>query len=235
MKRKLINLSAIVLISLLTGILFFVNVSLNAKADAPVLHNAEEIYELSDDAVFYIRSMKSDGTLIATGTGVLLSPSGTAASAYHVIKEAERIEATFNDGRAVGSIEVLIFDELTDIAILKLPDPQAVMASGESYHFLPMREAAVKHGEKIFAVGYPLKNTPIITEGIINTPKAEINGRNRILTSAQIVSGMSGGPVIDPSGQLVGIISGSMRTMNNIHLVIDTGDIRSALQTIPVK
>ncbi|NOU97200.1 trypsin-like serine protease [Paenibacillus sp. LMG 31456] len=235
MKGKLIHLCAIAMISLLSGILFFVNVSLNAKADAPVVHNAEEIYEISNDAVFYIRALKSDGTLIATGTGVLLSPSGTAASAYHVIKEAERIEATFNDGRAVDSIEVLNYDELTDIVILKFPDPQTLMVNGGGYHFIPIKEAAVKHGEKIFAIGYPLKNTPIITEGIINTPKAEINGRNRILTSAQIVSGMSGGPVIDPSGQLVGVISGSMRTMNNIHLVIDTGDILSVLQTPPVK
>jgi S1-C subfamily serine protease len=209
---------------------FFVNNHLNANADAPVLHNAEEIYELSHGSIFYIRSLKSDDTLIATGTGVLLSPNGTAASAYHVIKEAEKIEGTFDDGRVISSIEVLNYDELKDTAILKLPDPQAAAGKQSEYPFIPIREAAVKYGEKIYAIGYPLKNTPIITEGIINTPKAEINGRNRILTSAQIVSGMSGGPVIDQQGQLVGIISGSMRTMNNIHLVIDNGDLLSSMQ-----
>ncbi|MFD2876769.1 hypothetical protein ACFTAO_13560 [Paenibacillus rhizoplanae] len=45
----------------------------------------------------------------------------------------------------------------------------------------------------MYALGYPLKNTAIITEGIVNTPAADINGRSRILTSAQVASGMSGG------------------------------------------
>lgn len=51
----------------------------------------------------------------------------------------------------------------------------------------------LRHGEAVYALGYPLKNTAIITEGIVNTPAADINGRSRILTSAQVASGMSGG------------------------------------------
>nr|WP_261807957.1 serine protease [Paenibacillus sp. N3.4] len=165
----------------------------------------------------------------------MISPDGIAATAYHVVAEADHLEAIFNDGRMVSSIEVLGRDDQTDAAILKLPAATAVArenASFEkkaSYNALRVRETAVKHGEKVFAIGYPMKDTPIITEGIINSPKAEINGRDRILTSAQIVGGMSGGPVIDRYGRLAGIVSGSMRTMNNIHLVIPTEQLRNLL------
>lgn len=203
----------------------------HADADAPVVYNAEQIYGRSYAALFYIRVLQSDGTVASAGTGVTVSPDGTAVTACHVVKQAARIEGTFPDGRTVGPIEVLSFDEATDVAIVKLPDPVDSNGQSKPYETLAIRETAVKHGEKVFALGYPIKNTPIITEGIVNTPKAEINGRDRILTSAQIASGMSGGPLLDQQGRLSGIISGSMRTMNNIHLVIDMKDVRSLLQS----
>ncbi|MDF2670383.1 MAG: trypsin-like serine protease with C-terminal domain [Paenibacillus sp.] len=202
---------------------------MSANADTPVQYNAEQIYERSENAIFYIRVLREDGSVKSTGTGVLLSQDGLAATAYHVVKGAERIDGAFNDGRIVSTIEVLNVDEEKDIAILKLPDPQADAGKEAVYEALEIRENQVKHGEKMYAIGYPLKNTPIITEGIINSPKAEINGRDRILTSVQVVSGMSGGPIIDIQGRLIGIISGSLRTMNNIHLVVDIEDLRSLL------
>ncbi len=223
MRKKLIVLC--VVLSLLSSMIIF----MSANADLHVQYNAEQIYERSESAVFYIRVLHENDTIKSTGTGVLLSQDGIAATAYHVVKDAERIEGTLSDGRTVSSIEVLNVDEEKDVAILKLPDPQSMTGKQPFYKVLEIRENTVKHGEKMYAIGYPLKNTPIITEGIVNNPKAEINGRDRILTSAQIVSGMSGGPIIDLQGRLIGIISGSMRTMNNIHLVADIEDLRSLL------
>ncbi|WP_248930535.1 S1 family peptidase [Paenibacillus hamazuiensis] len=203
-----------------SGAPFFIKVN----ADAPAVYNAEEIYERSEASVFYIRALNGDDSLKAAGSGVVISPDGIAATAYHVIADAERIEAIFNDGRTVSPVEVLGVNEATDAAVLKLP---ARSEADQTYRALPIRETDVKHGEKVFAIGYPMKDVPIISEGIVNSPKAEINGRDRILTSAQIVSGMSGGPLIDRFGHLAGIISGSLRTMNNVHLVIGIGDIQS--------
>jgi len=162
----------------------------------------------------------------SVGTGVLVSPEGLAGTAYHVIKGAQRIEAVLSDGRIINNVKVIKYNELTDAALVKLPDPQE---KGGSYSVVPVRESVVRSGERVFAMGYPLKNTPIITEGIVNHPNAEVNGRGRILTSAEIASGMSGGPLLDQHGRLAGIISGSMRTMNNIHLIINTDDLRSIM------
>lgn len=205
--------------------------SLLAKvnADEAATFNAEDIYERTESAVFYIRALNGDGILKASGTGVILSPEGIAATACHVIKEGERLEGIMGDGRTVSPIEVLNCDEQTDAAILKLPIPDSGLGEHVAYHSLQVRETAVKHGEKVFAIGYPMKDSPIISEGIINSPNAQINGRGRILTSAQIVSGMSGGPIIDRYGRLSGIISGSLKTMNNIHLVIPMDDLRNLL------
>ncbi|MCS7462397.1 serine protease [Paenibacillus doosanensis] len=225
MKRKAAALGLGLLVLLLSGMSLFTK----ANADEAAVYNAEEMYERAQSAVFYIRALNADDALKATGTGVIISADGLAATACHVLTEAARLEAVLSDGRAVSSIEVLGCDQETDAALLKLPAPDAGVEGNAAYPALPIRDTAVKHGENVFALGYPMKDTPIITEGIINSPHAEINGRGRILTSAQIVSGMSGGPLIDRYGRLAGIISGSLKTMNNIHLVIPVSDLQSLL------
>lgn len=219
MKSKIAALAVLILLLAGTGLFL----TARADADAPVLYTAEDVYERAEPSVFYIRILRNDGTVKAVGTGVLLTREGLAVTAYHVVKDAERIEALLHDGSTAEAVQVTGFDEAKDVAVLKLPP------AASAYGFLPVRETPVKHGETIYAIGYPLKNTPLITQGIVNTPKAEVNGRNRVLVSAQIASGMSGGPVIDQRGRLAGIISGSLRTVNGIHLVIDTEDLRSLL------
>jgi S1-C subfamily serine protease len=218
---------ACIIVSLLSCIVWFTG----AGAQTPAIQNAEGIYENAGDAVFYLRALRSDGTVLAVGSGVIISSDGMAVTAYHVVKGAARLEAILADGSALQGVKLLRYDELTDAAQLKLPERVDNKGKIKLYNMLLVREAALKHGERIFAIGYPLKNTPIITEGIINNPKAEINGRDRILISAQVASGMSGGPAIDEQGRLAGIISGSLRTMNNIHLVIDTNDLRQLMKS----
>ncbi|MFD0586639.1 S1C family serine protease [Paenibacillus sp. GCM10027627] len=220
MQKKL--LSALLVLAFVTGALLF---TAKADADIPAVKDAEDVYELAEDAMFYMKALRSDGTIRATGSGVMIDAKGIAATAYHVVKGADKLEAVFPDGRVLKGVTVLKYDELTDAAVLQFPG-----GNKAAYAALPIRSSALKAGEQVFALGYPLKETLIVTEGIVNHPKAKINGRNRILTSAQIVSGMSGGPLIDRYGRLVGIISGSMRTMDNIHLVLDMEDLQKVRQ-----
>ncbi|HZG88084.1 serine protease [Paenibacillus sp.] len=195
-----------------------------AAADEPPRYDAEAVYERSHQAVFYVRALRANGTVAATGTGAVIGSNGTAVTAYHVVEGAERLQAVFPDGTTAESIQVIASSVENDAAVLKLPSRK------EGYSALTLRQGAVKHGEKMFAIGYPLKNTPIVTEGIVNSPKAEINGKSRILTSAQIANGMSGGPLIDEEGRLAGVISGSLRTMGNIHLVVPASAVQTLLK-----
>ncbi|KAA8997245.1 trypsin-like peptidase domain-containing protein [Paenibacillus spiritus] len=199
------------------------------SADQEEIRSAVQSYDQANSATLYLRVLGSDGKLQAAGSGAIISAGGSALTAYHVVKGGSRVEAVMNDGRSVGPVKVASYDETEDIAVLELPDPQSAKLPSGAYPYLTVRTEALKFGETVYALGYPLKSTPIITQGIINNPRAKINGRDRILTSAQIVSGMSGGPLIDGSGKLAGTISGSLRTMDNIHLVVDTEAIRRLL------
>lgn len=210
MKKKI---AALCLLFTVVSALFLM---IPSGAEQPVRYEAEEIYALSGSSVFYLRNLGEYDTVRSVGTGVMISEDGRALTAYHVVKNTVSLEAVLQDGRTLSGIKVEVYDEENDVALLRFP---AAM-EGERYSALPTRSEDLKHGEHILAIGYPLKETPVITQGIVNSPDAMINGRSRVLASAQIVSGMSGGPVVDREGNVVGIISGSIRTMPGLHSIV---------------
>ncbi len=223
--KKVTLILGLSLLVLLFGIALGLVLSGQQELQSKSSYNAEEIFELAGNSVFYIRILGENDRASSTGSGVLLSSDGYAMSAYHVVNGSGRMEAIFNDGTVVDELEILAYDESKDVAILKLN-----VSAIKNVVPLSIRDTPVKHGEEVFAIGFPIKETSIITKGIINTPKAIINGQERMLTSAEIASGMSGGPIIDEEGFLVGMISGSLRTIQNIHLVISPEHIKSVFE-----
>lgn len=191
-------------------------------ADASALPDmtAEQIYQANADSVFYLRVYKEDGTLKTVGTGFLIQ-GDKALTAYHVIADGASIEAVFDDGTTVRGITVAAANQDLDAAVL------SIQAGGRKG--LELATGGARHGQRVSAMGYPLKATKMITEGIVNAPAAKVNGVSRLLTSAQVASGMSGGPLFDRYGKVAGLISGSFRTMDNIHLCVPVADIRKEL------
>lgn len=191
-----------------------------AASNIAIELSGDELYEANAEAVFYLRVYKKDGTLKTVGTGFLIG-GGRALTAYHVVKDGVSFEAVFDDGTKVGGMSVIQSDETLDIAVLRV--------KAGTRKTLELAVSDGRHGEQVFAMGYPLKETKIITEGIVNAPAAMVNGVSRLLTSAQIASGMSGGPLFDRYGHVTGLISGSFRTMNNIHICATVSQITQVL------
>ncbi|MEK3794845.1 serine protease [Paenibacillus sp. FSL R7-0204] len=192
-----------------------------SQAETPIRYDAESIYSYAEEAVLYVRAYREDGTLKDVGSGFLIQPDGTALTAYHVVVGASRLGCVGNDGSEV-TCRIRAQNEAADTAVLELP-----AAGKESpYPYLPLRTGPVKHGVRVFAIGYPMKGTKIITEGIVNAPSVPINGRERVLVSATLVNGMSGGPLVDQEGYAAGLLSGSLRTMSGIHLAVDAETLK---------
>ncbi len=212
------------LFAILMALLLVINGFSVSQADSPPRYQAEELYSHVEEAVFYVRVLREDGTLKDVGTGFLIRPDGTALTAYHVVEEAAQVECVLNDQSTVIG-RVTARNEAADTAVLKLEQPaDNAGIQQRTYPFIPLRTGQMKHGGKVFAIGFPMKGTKIITEGIVNTPRASINGRDRLLVSAELVNGMSGGPLLDELGYAAGILSGSLRTMSGIHLAVSAED-----------
>lgn len=219
MKRKILLLLAV--LSLLVVVLSVAAAGQEKTVAIPQQErSATETFAASEKAILYIRGYDAAGTLLSTGSGFIVRTDGLALSAAHVVDGMAKMTAILRDGKEL-SLTLVSVDKSTDTAVLRLPQGK--------YDCLTLASKEPAFGAVVRAIGYPAKETVMITEGIVNNPSAVVAEKNRMMVSCEIVSGMSGGPVLDAFGQVVGIVSGSVRTMNGIHLSVRTDAMLAAL------
>jgi len=123
-----------------------------------------------------------------------------------VIADALRVEVIYFDGRAAEA-EVLGSDVDSDLAVLKvdeLPENVTVLPLGDSDQVHP--------GQSVVAIGNPFGLQNTVTAGIISAVGRMIPSRagsysipQAIQTDAAINPGNSGGPLINMSGEVIGV------------------------------
>jgi S1-C subfamily serine protease len=143
-----------------------------------------------------------------TGSGVIYDPSGWILTNRHVVENAESLVVELADGRAFDGA-VYGIDTLTDLAIVKVDATGLPSAPiGTSRELEP--------GQVAIAIGNPLGYKHTVTTGIVSGLGREITAsdasqtsaerlRNLIQTDAAINPGNSGGPLVNSSGQVIGI------------------------------
>lgn len=137
------------------------------------------------------------------GSGVILSEDGIVVSNYHVVGMATEISVVLNDRREF-SARVLLGDEESDLAILKIDAPDALP-------FLDLRSSdSVEVGELALAIGNPFGVGQTVSSGIVSglARSGGSGGRGRgyfIQTDAPINPGNSGGALVDMAGRLIGV------------------------------
>lgn len=141
----------------------------------------------------------------AIGTGVVISAEGTILTANHVIADATVIHLTFADGtNATGRIVKQEPDH--DIAVLaadRLPGVVVPAVLGSP--------GAI--GDETFAVGHPLGLVASLSAGVISGLDRSIphkggpNLDGLIQFDAAVNPGSSGGPLLNRSGQVIGIVT----------------------------
>jgi len=152
----------------------------------------------------------SSGSPRALGTGFVVSEDGYILTNAHVVSEngtlAETVTVSFKDEGKVAAT-IVGADDSSDVALLKI-DPAEVTG----LTVLPLGDSdALRVGEPVVAIGNPLGYDFTLTTGVISALDRELqspNGSiipNGIQTDAAINSGNSGGPLIDSSGQVIGI------------------------------
>lgn len=137
------------------------------------------------------------------GSGVILSADGIVVSNYHVVGMATDIRVVLTDRREF-SARVLLGDEGSDLAILKIDAPDALP-------FLDLRESdSVEVGELALAIGNPFGVGQTVSSGIVSglARSGGSGGSGRgyfIQTDAPINPGNSGGALVDMAGRLIGV------------------------------
>jgi serine protease Do len=134
------------------------------------------------------------------GSGFIVESRGYILTNYHVVKNASKIKVKLQDGRILDAA-MLGTDPQTDLAALQ------IKASNLPYLRLADSDQA-KVGEWVLAFGSPFGLEETMTAGIISA-KGRVIGvgpyDNFLQTDAAINPGNSGGPLVDLTGEVVGI------------------------------
>ncbi|PHT57423.1 Protease Do-like 1, chloroplastic [Capsicum baccatum] len=141
-----------------------------------------------------------------SGSGFVWDKNGHIVTNYHVIRGASDLRVTLAD-QSTYDAKVVGFDQDKDVAVLRIDAPI------DKLRPIPIGISAdLLVGQKVFAIGNPFGLDHTLTTGVISGLRREINSaatgrpiQDVIQTDAAINPGNSGGPLLDSSGNLIGI------------------------------
>jgi S1-C subfamily serine protease len=135
---------------------------------------------------------------------VVINPEGFILTNFHVISGGRQIQVTLEDQRQYNAKAVDV-DRSDDLALIKI-DPRKPLP------FLPLGDSdKLQVGQKVLAIGNPFGLEGTLTTGVVSSIgrsiKSEQGARleGMIQTDAAINGGNSGGPLLDSSGNVIGI------------------------------
>jgi S1-C subfamily serine protease len=158
-----------------------------------------------------------------SGTGFFIDRNGYIATNHHVIDEAKEIQVNINNKSYLA--KVIISDERSDLAILKIIDNSFIPLSSINYNF---NDEISEVGNSVFALGFPLTQYMgeeiKFTDGKINAKSGFKGDISTYQISVPIQPGNSGGPLFDNNGTLVGITSSGLdkSKTDNVNYAIKT-------------
>ena len=142
----------------------------------------------------------------SSGSGFIIDADGRVLTNNHVVKDAETITVTLNDGRSFKA-KTIGTDPETDVAVIKI--------DAKNLPTLPLGDSdRLRVGDWAIAIGNPLGELRgSVTVGIISAQgRSDLNiyggtpqFQDFIQTDASINFGNSGGPLCNTRGEAIGI------------------------------
>jgi len=142
------------------------------------------------------------------GTGVVIKDDGTILTNFHVVSGAKRLKVTFFDGTESDAtvIGVQADKDLAVIKPQKIPDDLEPAVLGSSQQLSP--------GDGVVAVGFPFGIGPSVSSGVVSGLNRQFRSPDGNQTLSGLIQfdaaanpGNSGGPLVNMSGEVVGIVT----------------------------
>lgn len=174
----------------------------------------------------------------AAGTGIIVSKDGYILTNRHVVSGASKVQVITADGVSYDNVTIVGTDPLNDIAYLKVNDATNLPAVtlGDS--------STVRVGQEVIAIGNSLgqyQNT--VTSGIISGKGRPVSAGDEsgssiesltdlLQTDAAINPGNSGGPLLNTSGQVIGMNTAVAANAQGIGFAIPINATKGTLKLV---
>lgn len=174
------------------------------------------------------------------GSGFLIDRRGHVVTNHHVVRNQRYHAVTFilrgEDGvprpRKMENVELVAFSRLMDIALVKIPEDELA-----SLDFEPLalgRYDSLRVGERVHAIGNPGLGRQIldhtVTDGIISSTNRNISDLLYLQTTAPVNPGNSGGPLLNATGEVIGLVTLKAFWQENIAFALPVNYIRLFLE-----
>ena len=140
---------------------------------------------------------------VGTATAFVVSPDGVLLTNAHVAGNCREISVRQLNG-TTSAASLLATDATNDLALIKIMAPTPDIAQ---FRGVP----DIRQGDNVIAVGFPLHDIlsagTTLTTGTVSALAGVKNDSRTLQVSAPLQHGNSGGPVLDQSGNVVGIVS----------------------------
>ena len=151
-----------------------------------------------------VSSLFGQSTEYVAGSGILTDDKGYIVTNNHVVENAQSIYVELADGRTFPA-NIVGTDPLSDLAVIKIDATDLPYACWGDSSLLSV-------GEWVLAIGNALGGGGGATQGIVSRLNVSVNVEGNTLygliqTTAAINPGNSGGPLVNMSGEVIGITS----------------------------
>lgn len=181
------------------------------------------------------------GNEVSSGSGFFVSTDGRMVTNVHVVKSADRIEAVLADGRRIPVLGLLAEDKTNDIAIIQANFRPSL---GEVLPLAALNHGKLDPGERVIVIGAPNGLGGSLSEGVVAAIRrsedldkfdgVETKDREPLIQiTAPISPGSSGSPVLDQSGQVVGVAVSQITGGQNLNFAVPISVVHRLLAAIP--
>jgi S1-C subfamily serine protease len=137
------------------------------------------------------------------GSGFIISPEGIAVTNNHVVTGAALLKVWVGGESKPRNARVVAVSECSDLAVIDI--------DGDEYNYLDWYDGPIDVGMDVYVAGFPLGDPEYtLTRGVIS--KAKADGETSWASVDSVIEydatsnpGYSGGPVVSPDGQVIGI------------------------------
>jgi serine protease Do len=181
-------------------------------------------FQMPRNSIDQFQQGQSEPARRGNGSGVIVDSQGYILTNHHVIVGADRIKVRLYDGTEIPG-KVVGSDRETDLAVVKV-EPAAPLTAARFGDSGKMRV-----GDWVLAIGSPFGYDQTVTAGIISAKERDsteiykqVGFQYFLQTDAAVNRGNSGGPLINLSGEVVGI---------NTLIATTTGDYNGISFALP--
>ncbi len=186
----------------------------------------EDFSGIIDEVIKAVVTIRTD---VGQGTGFIITDDGYIVTNAHVLSGGSEVHSITYEQEVIETV-FIGFDEVLDIALLKIPGQQDRLNLGDSDD--------TQIGEKVIAIGNPLGLQFSVTEGIVSAVhRTGPSGSEAYTqTDAALNPGNSGGPLINKEGEVIGInnfkIGGGSESLG---FALESNFIKEAVNNIAIE